>query len=208
MSKDKEKDKEGAAAKPKGKMKKMILLGGGALGLLGAGVGGGVYASGMLGADKKYEDPNRPKLVERSEEPAEEVGGEGGEAKEAPPKIGTVSVKSDTVPVDPKKFELTYVPLEQNFTANLVDGQGFVQVGLSLSTYYDGKVVGNVKRHMVPIRSAILLTLSEQDGAVLSTLQGKHALQKQLARSINRVLREKEGFGGIDNVYFTNLVVQ
>jgi flagellar FliL protein len=61
---------------------------------------------------------------------------------------------------------------------------------------------------MVPIRSAILLTLSEQDGAVLSTPQGKHALQKQLARSINRVLREKEGFGGIDNVYFTNLVVQ
>lgn len=207
MSKDKEKD--GAAAKPKGgKMKKIIMLGGGALGLLGAGVGGGVYASGMLNADKKHEDPNRPKLVERSEEPAEEAGGEGGEAKEAPPKIGTVSVKSDTVPVDPKKFELTYVPLEQNFTANLVDGQGFVQVGLSLSTYYDGKVVANVKRHLVPIRSAILLTLSEQDAAVLATVQGKHALQKQLARSINRVLREKEGFGGIDNVYFTTLVVQ
>jgi flagellar protein FliL len=209
MSKDKTKDGEGTAPKAKGgKMKKILMIGTGSIVLLGAGVGGGVYASGMLGAEKKHEDPNRPKLVERSEEPVEEAGGEGGEAKEAPPKIGTVSVKSDTVPVDPKKFELTYVPLEQSFTANLVDGQGFVQIGLSLSTYYDGKVVSNVKRHMVPIRSAILLTLSEQDGAVLSTPQGKHALQKQLARSINRVLREKEGFGGIDNVYFTNLVVQ
>jgi flagellar protein FliL len=207
MSKDKEKD--AASEKPKGgKMKKILLISTGATFLLGAGVGGGVYASGMLGGDKKHEDPNRPKLVERSEEPTEEAGGEGGEAKEAPPKVGTVSVKSDNVPVDPKKFEPTYVPLEQSFTANLVDGQGFVQVGLSLSTYYDGKVVANVKRHMVPIRSAILLTLSEQDGAVLSTSQGKHALQKQLAKSINRVLREKEGFGGIENVYFTNLVVQ
>jgi flagellar protein FliL len=53
-----------------------------------------------------------------------------------------------------------------------------------------------------------LLTLSEQDGLVLATPQGKQALQKQLSKSINRVLREKEGFGGIDSVYFTNLVVQ
>jgi flagellar protein FliL len=209
MNKDKTKDSDGGAEKTKGgKMKKILMISIGAIALLGAGVGGGVYASGMLGGDKKHEDPNRPKLVERSKEPTEEAGGEGGEAKEAPPKVGTVSVKSDTVPVDPKKFEPTYVPLEQSFTANLVDGQGFVQVGLSLSTFYDGKVIANVKRHMVPIRSAILLTLSEQDGAVLSTPQGKHALQKQLAKSINRVLREKEGFGGIDSVYFTNLVVQ
>ena len=209
MSKDKTNDKDAAAEKPKGgKMKKILMISTAATILLGAGVGGGVYASGMMGGEKKHEDPNRPKLVERSEEPAEMAGGEGGEEKDAPPKVGTVAVKSDTVPVDPKKFEPTYVPLEQSFTANLVDGQGFVQVGLSLSTYYDGKVVGNVKRHMVPIRSAILLTLSEQDGAVLSTPQGKHALQKQLAKSINRVLREKEGFGGIDSVYFTNLVVQ
>lgn len=207
MSKDK--DKESPPGKPKGgKMKKIMMLGGGALGLIGAGVGGGVYASGMLGGAVKQEDPNRPKLVERSAEPAEEVASEGGDDKEAPPKVGTVSVNSDTAPVDPKKFELTYVPLEQNFTVNLIDGEGFVQVGLSLSTYYDGKVVANVKRHMVPIRSAILLTLSEQDGEVLSTVQGKQALQKQLSKSINRVLREKEGFGGIDNVYFTNLVVQ
>jgi flagellar protein FliL len=212
MSKDKAKGEDDNAPKPKGgKMKKILMISIGSIILLGAGVGGGVYASGMLGGEKKHEDPNRPKLVERSEEPAEDAGGEGGEggeAKEAPPKVGTVSVKSDTVPVDPKKFEPTYVPLEQSFTANLVDGQGFVQVGLSLSTFYDGRVVANVKRHMVPIRSAILLTLSEQDGAVLSTPQGKHALQKQLAKSINRVLREKEGFGGIDSVYFTNLVVQ
>ena len=209
MSSEKTKDKVEGKEKPKGgKMKKIIVIGFGGIVLIGGGVGAGVYASGSMAGEVKHEDPNRPKLVERSKEPEEASdGGEGGEAKEAP-KVGTVSVKSDTVVVDPKKFEPTYLPIEQSFTANLADGQGFVQVGLSLSTYYDGRVISNVKRHSVPIRSAVLMVLSEQDAAVLSTPPGKHGLQKQLTQSINKVLREKEGFGGIDSVYFTNLVVQ
>jgi flagellar protein FliL len=202
-------DKTKTDAKPKGgKTKKMLITGVGALVLLGAGGAGGVYAyDKMGGSEAKHEDPNRPKLVLR-EEGHEEGGGEGEEGKEAPPKVGTVAVTSDRMKIDAKKYEATYIPLEQSFTANLADGTGFVQVGLSLSTYFDGKVVGNVKRQMVPVRSAILLVLSEQQGAFLSSAQGKEALQRQLTASINGVLREKEGFGGIENVYFTNLVIQ
>jgi flagellar protein FliL len=192
-------------APKKGKAKKLILIGGGALATLGLGAGGGLYASGSLHGHAKHEDPNRPKLVERSDEPAEVSEGEG---KEAPLKVGTVSVKNDLIRVDPTKYEVTYFPIEQNFTANLADGSGFVQIGLSLSTYYDGKIIGNIKRQIVPIRSAILMVLSEQDSATLSTPTGKQALQRKLCAAINRVLRDKEGFGGIDNVYFTNLVIQ
>jgi flagellar FliL protein len=61
---------------------------------------------------------------------------------------------------------------------------------------------------MVPIRSAVLMVLAEQDPAMLSTSQGKQMLQRRLSGAINGVLREKEGFGGIDNVYFTSLVIQ
>jgi flagellar protein FliL len=43
---------------------------------------------------------------------------------------------------------------------------------------------------------------------VLSTPEGKQILQRKLAHAINKVLREKEGFGGIDSVYFSNLVIQ
>ena len=202
------KNKEPGEEKPKGgKAKKLITISVGALVIAGAGAGAGLYAanSGMMGHAEK-EDPNRPKLVERSEEPAEAA--EGEEGKEPAPKVGTVAVKSDVYPVDPKKFEVTYFPIEQNFTANLADSDGFVQVGLSLSTYYDGKVISNIKQQSVPIRSAVLLILSQQDGAVLSTHEGKKRLQDQIKKAINRVLREKEGFGGIDNVYFTNLVIQ
>ena len=197
MTKDLNKPKE----KPKGKVKKIVLIGASSIILLGAGIGGGVYyAGGIIGSGHADEDPNRPKLVERSAiEDADETS-EGGEGKEPPMKVGTVSVKSDTAKIDPKKYAATYLPLDQNFTANLADGAGFVQVGLSISTYFDGKVIMNVKQEMVPIRSAILM--------VLSTPQGKQTLQKKLTLAINNVLRDKHGFGGIDNVYFTNLVIQ
>jgi flagellar FliL protein len=197
---------DAAAPKKGGKGKKLIVIVTATLALLGAGVGAGVYASSaILGSDHApKEDPNRPKLVERSEEPVEQPA----EGKEAPAKIGTVAVKSDRVKIDPRKYEVTYYQVEQPFTANLADGSGFVQVGLSLATYFDGKLIANIQRQIVPIRSAVLMTLSQQDPAVVSTPFGKQQLQRQLTEAINRVLRETEGFGGVENVYFTSLVIQ
>jgi flagellar protein FliL len=192
-------------AKPK-KGKKLLLIGAGAILLAAGSAGAAIYLTGCIADKAVAENPHRPKLVERSEEP-EAPAAEGEEAV-AVLKEGTISVKNDRVPVDPKKYEVTYVGLEQSFTANLADGAGFVQLGLSLATYYDGKVVQNIQRQGVPIRSAVLMVLSQQDAAVLSTPQGKQLLQRDLTAAINQVLREKEGFGGIDNVYFSNLVIQ
>jgi flagellar protein FliL len=187
------------------KLKTLLLVTASATLLTAAGAAAAVYFTGGIAGKSAHEDPNRPKLVERTNDPVEPAEGEEGKLV---PKEGTVSVKNDRAPVDPKKFEVTYFALEQSFTANLADGAGFVQLGLSLATYYDGKVVANINRQIVPIRSAVLMVLSQQDAAVLSTPQGKHMLQRDLALAINQVLREKEGFGGIDDVYFTNLVIQ
>lgn len=199
------KNPEKAAAK-RGKSKKMLLIGVGATLLTAGGAAGGVYLTGGVTGKESNEDPHRPKLVERGDEPAEPPA-EGEEGK-VPLKEGTVSVKSDREKVDPKKFEVTYIALDQSFTANLADGAGFVQLGISLATYYDGRIVQNIERQAVPIRSAVLMVLSQQDAAVLSTPQGKQLLQRDLTDAINQVLREKESFGGIDNVYFTNMVIQ
>lgn len=194
-----------AGAPPK-KGKKLLLIAVGAVTLAAGSAGAAVYLTGGVTGKQTHQDPRRPKLVERSEEPAAPAA-EGADANAAL-KEGTIAVKSDRVPVDPKKYEVTYVGLEQSFTANLADGAGFVQLGLSLATYYDGKVVQNIERQGVPIRSAVLMVLSQQDAAVLSTPQGKQMLQRDLTAAINEVLRDKEGFGGIDNVYFSNLVIQ
>jgi flagellar protein FliL len=202
------KDTSKSAEKPKGKLKKILMTSTASLILITGGIGGGVYyAGGITGKGHAAEVPDLPKLVERSEDDPAEAE-EGSEGKVAPLKTGTVAVKNDTAKVDPKKYAATYMPLDQNFTANLANGAGFVQVGLSIATYYDGKVITNVKQEMVPIRSAILMVLSEENVEILSTPEGKHGLQKKLTRAINKVLRDKHGFGGIDNVYFTNLVIQ
>lgn len=201
----KSKSSESATSPKKGK-KKTLIMAVVALTLLGGGAAAGVYLSGGITGEAKKVDPHRPKLVERSEEP--EPPAAEGEGEAAALKVGTVDVKNDRVPVDPRKYEVTYVNLEQSFTANLADGAGFVQLGLSISTYYDGKVVQNIQRQSVPIRSAILMVLSQQDAGGLSTPQGKQLLQRDLTAAINQVLRQKEGFGGVDNVYFSNLVIQ
>jgi flagellar protein FliL len=192
-----------------GKVKKLAIYGVGGLALIGGGIGAGVYASGAgIVGEAKHEDPRRPKLVERSEHPAEAAEGGHGKEKEPPRRVGTVAVEREGKPVDPHKYEIAYYPIEQSFTANLAEGGGFVQIGISVATFYDSRVGDNLERQMVPIRSAILMVLSDQQAAVLATPEGKQILQRQLTKAINGVLREKEGFGGIDNVYFTNLVVQ
>lgn len=201
----------GAAPKKKGGKGKLLIFGLAGLLLVGGGVGAGFYASGMVGGgeEKVKEDPHRPKLVLRSEEKEEaSAEGEGGGEKGPPRRTGTVAVKSDSVKVDPHKYAIAYFPLDAAITANLADGGGFAQLSISLATYYDSRVTDNVTRQMVPIRSAILMAMSDQQAAVIATPQGKQMLQRDLTRVINGVLREKEGFGGIDNVYFNTLVVQ
>ena len=200
------KAKTSESGPPPKKRKKFVIATVFAVMLLGAGAATGVYLSGGITGQAPKADPHRPKLVERSEEP--EPPAAEGEGEAPVMKEGTIDVKNDRVPVDPRKYEVTYVNLEQSFTANLADGAGFVQLGLSLSTYYDGKVVQNIQRQSVPIRSAILMVLSQQDAQALSTPQGKQLLQRDLTAAINQVLRQKEGFGGVDNVYFLNLVIQ
>ena len=194
--------------KPKGGKSKLLLIGLPLVLLLGAGGAAGGYYMASGGTEHAAEPENDfPKLVKRSEEeaaPAE--GGHGGDA--AAPREGTVSVDNDRFKPDPRKYSVAYVPLKENFTANLANGGGFIQITINLATYYDDTVIHNIERQQVPIRSAVLMILAEQDIAELQTSSGKSMLQKKLTEGINNVLRAKEGFGGIDNVYFSNFVVQ
>jgi flagellar FliL protein len=195
-----------AKSKKKGR-KKGLLLGAAALLLAVGGAGAGLFYARAFAPEGNAKEIDRPKLVLRSSD-AETVPTEGAPGEAAPLKEGTVAVPNDRIKVDAAKYEITYFSIEQPFTANLADGSGFIQVGISLATYYDGKVIGNIQRQAVPIRSAVLMVLSEQDPASVSTAQGKQQLQRQLTSAINMVLRQKEGFGGIDNVYFNSLVIQ
>jgi len=193
---------EAAAPKKKGGMMKKLIIGIGALVVLGGGVGGGLYATGMVGHGKeKEEEAVGPKLVPKSEQKrfsaAGGEGGEGGESGKAPPS-GTGG----------DKYASNYYAMEKEFTSNLQDSVHFIQVGLAISSPYDDTVIDNIKTNEIAVRSAILMALSDTTEEQVFSTDGKKQLQVRLAKAINATLKEKEGFGGVGNVYFTNFVVQ
>ncbi len=203
-----------AKGKKKGKLGKMLIGGVALLVLVGGGVGAGVYASsaGLIGGGHgAAADDGKPKLVPKSEQkPASaegegEGGGHGGGEDEAP--------AGDHGMATPKggggdRYASTYFAMEKEFTSNLQDSSHFVQVGVAVSTPYDKTVIEHLKTNEIAVRSAILMTLGEATEEQVFTADGKRRLQKQLAKSINDTLTQKEGFGGIGNVYFTSFVVQ
>jgi flagellar FliL protein len=195
--------KTDAKPKKKGGMKKLLLIGGGAILLIGGGVGAGLYAAGtgLTGAhpEAPAEDAHKPKLVLKE-------GAEGAEAHAAAP-TGKHAPTSDASP-DPHKYQATFYPIEQSFTSNLRDSDGFVQLGIGVSTFYDNSVIENLKKNDMPVRSAVLMTLADQDSFVITTPEGKKMLLRSLKDAINGVLEQREGFGGVDSVYFTSFIIQ
>lgn len=191
------------APKKKGKMKGILMMLVMAIVFAGGGVGAGLYAAGAGlaggGHEKAPEDPNTPKLVPR--EGAEESDAHGDK------KTLPMGIEMEKSP-DPTKYKASYYTFEQPFTANLRDSDGFTQIGLGASTFYDQKVLDNLKENELPIRSAILMVMAQQDSFTISTPEGKLQLQKSLKNAINDTLKQRTGFGGIDNVYFTTMVVQ
>ena len=193
-----------ALKKKKGKKGIVMILG--ALILAGAGVGGGVFlaTSGMIGGGHDAAaDPKKdfPKLLPKGSKPktAEGEGGEGGDhggggeggsAAEGP------------------KYESSYFQLEKEFTTNLKESTHLMQLGIAVSTPYDDKVIAHLKAHELALRSAVLTEINNTDEERIFSAEGKKDLQQRLVKAINAVLKEKEGFGGVANVYFTNFIVQ
>jgi flagellar FliL protein len=207
--------------KKKGKMKKIIMAVAGVVVLLGGGVGAGLYAagSGLVGGGgaahaAAKEDPNKPKLVPKSEQKHPGEGGEGGEGGgHGGGGEGEATASADHGAPTPEghggePYASNYFAMEKEFTSNLQDSMHFIQVGVAVSTPYDDKVITNLKTNDIAIRSAILMTLGDTTEDQVFSSTGKVQLQKRLVAAINQTLREKEGFGGISNVYFTNFVVQ
>ncbi len=212
---DKDKPAE-APVKKKGKMGKMLVMGVGILVLLGGGVGAGLYASssGLIGGGsghKEEADPDTPKLVPKSEEVkagAEQASESGGGESEGGNESAAEGGKPTPEGEGGDRYASSYYAMEKEFTANLADSVHFAQIGVAISTPYDHKVLDNLKTHEIAVRSAILMALGETTEEQVFTAEGKKQLALRLKKAINDTLEQKEGFGGIGNVYFTNFVVQ
>jgi len=166
--------------------------------LVGAG-GGGAYAlvaSGMIDAAEAKGD-DTPNLVRKGQKdpyapPAakgsggiEIVHGEGG-----------------------SEYRIAYYSFPEEFTSNLRNSDGMVQLSLAASTRYDGRVLMWLDEHQLAIRSRLLIEIADTDEESIYSPEGKAQLQKRLTAAINDVLKTTEGFGGVDNVHFRSFIIQ
>ncbi len=167
--------------------------------LLGAGAGAAFGASsmGLLGGAEAEKGPDLPQLVRKGHEDPYAVGikGEEGGAEPMDGEGGS-------------EYRTTYYSFEETFTSNLKDSPALIQVSLAASTRYDGRVLIWLKKHDLALRSAVLIELANTPEEQVYSVEGKAKLQKQLTATINRVLTEREGFGGVDAIYFRGFLVQ
>jgi len=206
---------EPGAKKKGGGKKKLIMILGAVLVLGGGGAAAGFYAAGSMHKEEgPHEDPNKPQLVLKGENPEEIATQWAAKAHEAEAEGKSEDApnhgKGEDLP-KPKNqasYQATYFQIPAPFTSNLIDSDAFAQISIAISTYYDNRVIQAVQTHDMAIRSAILMMMAQEQQLELETPQGKEALQRKLAKIINDTLKAKTGYGGVDNVYFTNFVIQ
>lgn len=105
-------------------------------------------------------------------------------------------------------YEASYFALSQPFTSNLKDSSQFVQMSISLGTFYDEKFIEKLKTHEMALRSATLMVIADENYDNVANIAGKQALAKKLKVALNKTLQERGEIPGIDTVYFTGFVIQ
>ena len=108
-----------------------------------------------------------------------------------------------------KRGESLYIDLKPEFVINFRDRNDrakFLKAELAVSTR-DPKVEEAVTRHMPAIRNNLVLLLSRQIYEDLLPNEGKEALRQQALVEVQSVLESEIGKPGVDDLFFSNLVM-
>lgn len=112
-------------------------------------------------------------------------------------------------PPPPPKQPAVYYPMQPVFVVNF-ESQGrqrFLQAELNLMLR-DKDVVPALELHMPAIRNSLVMLFSGQIYEDLQTAEGKELLRQQALLSVQEVLQQEIGKPGVEQVLFTNFVMQ
>lgn len=107
-----------------------------------------------------------------------------------------------------QQFEQSYQEMKNKFTVNVPNSKKYLQFSLSVMTHYDEKVLGNVDKHQTALRSAILQVVRQKPVETYNSEDGMASVLIEIKGAMNSVLMGYEDFGGIEEVFFTEFVVQ
>jgi flagellar FliL protein len=136
-----------------------------------------------------------------------EAAADGHGGKDAKGKDGKPGKKIKESP-EIQRFEYTYLQIEREFLVNLSGSKKVMSVQLAVMTHYDERVFENVKKHEFALRSVIMDVMRQTQEADLAKPDFRKDLGAKIRDAINTLLEKYEDFGGIEDVYFTNFIVQ
>ncbi|MFZ9500737.1 MAG: flagellar basal body-associated FliL family protein [Beijerinckiaceae bacterium] len=177
----------------------------GALALVAIGAGAAILYAKLT---KPPEENPLAIVIEKKSDDAKSDAASKGEAGEK----GKTADKEPSASGKPvpsrEQYVTSYFEFPGNFTTNMKGSRRFVQMAIGLATQYDKRVIENVQKHEVAIRSEVLSVLADQTEADLVGVDNRRRIQGLIKDAINRVLIERTEFGGIENVFITALVMQ
>ncbi|MFY8015941.1 MAG: flagellar basal body-associated FliL family protein [Limnohabitans sp.] len=182
---------------PKKKKSPIILIIAGVVGLIVLLVGvvfGTLFFSGYF-APKPVIDPEQA-------EAAAHDGHGGGDKKSQKPGKKTKDSPELT------RFEYTYMQIEREFLVNVTGSKKVMSVQIAVMTHYDERVFENVKKHDFAIRSAVMDVMRQTTDSELVKPEFRKELAIKIRDAINTLLEKYEDFGGIEEVHFTNFIIQ
>ena len=206
--------------KKKGPLVKIILIVVAVLLLIGLSVGGTLLATGFF--NKKPKEAVDAQL-DKLEGHGDGHGAPAADAHAAPAADahGKPAVDSHGKPVaepegkelaspegEAERWKFNYYAFEKPLLSNLAGSRKVMQVTLTIMTHYDDRVIKNLKTHELALRAGILDVMRQKTDADLLRPDFRKALAEDLRLVINSLLEKYEGFGGIEEVMFTEFVVQ
>ena len=199
--------------KKKGPLLKIILMVVAVLFLIGASVGGTLMATGFFSKTEKAKEAVDAQLDKLESENGEGQGDkkDSGQAdkNDAGKPAAEVPVKELVTPdADNQRWKFNYYALEKPLLSNVAGSRKVMQVTLTVMTHYDDRVIKNVKTHELALRAGILDVMRQKTEADLREADFRKALAEEVRLTVNSLLEKYEGFGGIEEVMFTEFVVQ
>ena len=203
--------------KKKGPLVKIILIVVGVLLLIGLSVGGTLFATGFFSKKPKDAvDAQLDKLEGHGDghAPAGDghapAGGGHGEKKDdhGKPAAETPQKELASPEGEAERWKFNYYALEKPLLSNVAGSRKVMQVTLTVMTHYDDRVIKNVKTHELALRAGILDVMRQKTESDLLKPDFRKALAEDVKLVINSLLEKYEGFGGIEEVMFTEFIVQ
>jgi serine/threonine protein kinase len=113
-----------------------------------------------------------------------------------------------TADVDSQRWKFNYYSLEKPMLSNLSGSRKVMQITLTIMTHYDDRVIKNVRTHELALRAGILDLMRTKTEADLKDPDFRKQLADEIRLVFNSLLEKYEGFGGIEEVMFSEFSVR